>query len=761
MSMLSATAIQVSMISMNILLCFLLFLSWVEGICEKYGCTAERNGTTVYFGLMLSYPDHLERKGFASVFDDGHDIAPAAYLAVEQINSRSDLLSDYHVELLPLDGGCDVIERTVVGINNLACICKPIIGIAGPSCGTSAELVGEFTSRDQFSMVTIHYGEWNRLGNRDRFPFAFGILGANWISVQAFTHLILRNNWTRVVLLYPSTAGDPTEISAGIEQNIANVSGYTVAFTSPIYDFFIPLQAIRQSFVRVIILLSSAKATLRTLCLAFHEGMIFPKYQWVFKERFENDFVETSFRYEGKYYNCTEEDISASIHGSINLAWSLKTDNDSLEYEEGYSRQRDRYRNKYNVSSMPVEWARGIYDAVQSLAFALNGSLDELNVNLTEVLPGSKELAQTIANHMPDIDFQGVSGRIDFDNETGFNTARRINIYQFGAAKSSTLIGFYASKELVIFNDTTPQFIKATFDEKRVQVNVAVAITFLVIRVIFLLLIVPIHIINTIYHNHSAIRATSPKLNHLIFIGFYLTVVGMMLHTITETWPHTLNNINNIMLSNMCKTLPWFLNVGSTLVLGTVCAKTWRLYYIYSLAKRGICVSSKRMADPALIGYVGAFASIDVLLCLLWTCIDPLRYSVTILPESKALPMVTVTGSCQSTQRLLWSSILLLYKCVLILCSSFPALLTKLGQRKFQTNNILILSYILAVAFGLGMPIYAIIYTIDVNVTLRFIVRCFFVDTIIYICLFALFLPSVVSFATSFQPCKLMNNHIE
>ena len=145
---------------------------------------SERNGNTIYFGLMLSYPDPLGRKALAAMFDDGHDIAPAAYLAVEQINNRSDLLSDYQVKLLPLDGGCNVTERTVIGINNLACSCEPIVGIIGPSCGASALMVGEFVGRDQFPMVTIHYGERNILGNRTMFPFAFGILGANLISIQ-------------------------------------------------------------------------------------------------------------------------------------------------------------------------------------------------------------------------------------------------------------------------------------------------------------------------------------------------------------------------------------------------------------------------------------------------------------------------------------------------------------------------------------------------------------------------------------------------
>ena len=43
---------------------------------------------TVYFGLMLSFPDPQGRPSLASSFDDGHDIAPAVYLAVKQVITR-------------------------------------------------------------------------------------------------------------------------------------------------------------------------------------------------------------------------------------------------------------------------------------------------------------------------------------------------------------------------------------------------------------------------------------------------------------------------------------------------------------------------------------------------------------------------------------------------------------------------------------------------------------------------------------------------
>ena len=82
---------------------------------------------------------------------------------------------------------------------------------------------------------------------------------------------------------------------------------------------------------------------------------------------------------------------------------------------------------------------------------------------------------------------------------------------------------------------------------------------------------------------------------------------------------------------------------------------------------------------------------------------------------------------------------------MLIACLFFLALSTKLRQKEFKTNNVIMLSYILAVAVGLGIPVFTIISIADVGVLTEFIVESVFEDTIIYTCLFTLFLPSIIS----------------
>ena len=87
----------------------------------------------------------------------------------------------------------------------------------------------------------------------------------------------------------------------------------------------------------------------------------------------------------------------------------------------------------------------------------------------------------------------------------------------------------------------------------------------------------------------------------------------------------------------------------------------------------------------------------------------------------------------------------ILYKCVLIACSSILAQLTRMRCKEFKTNNVVILSYTLALVVGVGMPIilFSIIGAVEVSVSICFIIVCLFVDVIIYICFFFCFISSI------------------
>ena len=167
----------------------------------------------------------------------------------------------------------------------------------------------------------------------------------------------------------------------------------------------------------------------------------------------------------------------SAINGSINLLYGSVGGDDFVlvketdigltldEYQQHYSRYVKEYMKVFNVSSNEVDWAKGFYDAVWSLAFALNSSLEELDVNLTHIKTGSNLLARTISKHMVNLNFQGISGRINFDNETGYNTETTVNLYQYDLNVGVyTRVGVYNSSCLTLFPEKIPrvsvQFLK-------------------------------------------------------------------------------------------------------------------------------------------------------------------------------------------------------------------------------------------------------------------------------------------------------------
>ena len=735
-------------------------------MCERIaGCEGrsriESTSKTIYFGLMLSYPDTQNRASFVGSFDDGHDIAPAVYLAVEQINNRTDLLSDYQVELIRADGGCNVTERTVIGINKLACSCKPVVGIIGPSCGTSSMVISQIVGNHEFSLTTIHYGQREILGNRTLFPYAFGILGSQAIYVDAVVDLVEHNSWKRLAILYSE---DDVQIarSISIQKSVRELSKFEISFASAVYDNYIPLREIRDTFTRVIIILGTPGITLRTVCLAYHEHMMFPNYQWVFVARTDADFHNISFSFGDDGFACSNADIMSAINGSINLLYGSVGGDDFVsvketdigitldEYKQHYSRHVEEYTKAFNVSSNEVDWAKGFYDAVWSLAFALNSSLEELDVNLTQIKTGSNLLAQSISKHMVNLNFQGISGRINFDNETGYNTETTVNLYQYDLNVGVyTRVGVYNSSCLTLFPKKKPSFISAVFEVRFVQVSGAVVAILITLTILILPVTLILQILNIIYRDYKPIKASSSWLNHLIFTGCYLIQISntMLVVTQTETYQKSFRSDIKEHIFNI---FPWFLSTGITLIIGTVFVKTLRLHRIYIKAKRLSLANMTYMNNKPLGGSVILLVCVDLLICLIWTTADRLKITTVRkiqLLQGDKFPVVLMYDSFFSRFLIYWLIVLIFPKVVLTLGSFVLALLTRFNMalKEFKTRNVVIFVYLLTATSGLVLPAYfATVYEASVDTNISVLIICAFLHLSVYICVFFLLLPPIL-----------------
>ncbi len=730
-----------------------------NGLLEENGVSCDRlrpetsdnfGGTeTIYFGLMLSFPDPQGRSSFVSSFDDGHDIAPAVYLAVKQVNNQTDLLKDYKVEILRYDGGCDIRERTVIGANELICSPKNMVGVIGPSCEKSSKTVNQLTNREDFSLITINYGGQN--AGTGNYPYAFGILGSRAMYSMAFAELIKHNNWTNYALLY--SGSDINYSNLGQELfNLTSLIGRPPRFTSAIYDGFIPLRAVKESFSRVVIIIDSPRIILRTLCLAYHEGIVFPSYQWVFHGTMLQDFSNASFTYEGKVCNCSGSDMIESVNGSIILFPSaLQDDRDEEidnegDYYDRYKLETIAYSKEFHVPSKTSEWSKGFYDAVWALSYALNSSLVDLNTSLSDYELGSPALAEIIRSHMLDLEFRGITGTIKFDNNTGFNEEGFLNVLQYKADKNYTKIGSYEHKQLKFLPNISLNsvFIDSFFKEQFIRIDVRVAAGILTITAATLVLLLSAQIVNIHCRKHQAIKASSPSLNHLIFIGGYMIIIGIVVQTV-ENFIQITATLQLHM--ELCNLVPLLLSVGGTLFLGTSCTKTWRLNRIYVHSKRCNKEDIKSIKGYVLVGFVCILVAVDLVVCILRRIFDPLMSSMnkTLNVEVGEEPVMMVDIVCHSMYEEYWIGALIAPKVLLIVALFLLALSTQINIKELKTSNVIILSYFLTVIFGLGIPLYALIHFTNTSDLIAIGVLNVCLNLLIWICITILILPLIKS----------------
>ena len=150
------------------------------------------NITTINFLLMVPYADPLNRSSFAFYYDfQGHQMTPIAYLAVKHINNRSDILKNYTLDFIMSDTGCGAQRDVYSFAKDIAHRDKPLAGIVGPSCYSSATSIVRLTSKERLPLVSVH---WGRFALFSDYTNSFGIIGSISTVVDAYFELIQKNN---------------------------------------------------------------------------------------------------------------------------------------------------------------------------------------------------------------------------------------------------------------------------------------------------------------------------------------------------------------------------------------------------------------------------------------------------------------------------------------------------------------------------------------------------------------------------------------
>ena len=701
------------------LLRLLFFGAIVSGAAEVMTLCPTSDLQTLKLLVSLPFPENTFPE-FNPSWNEGDRILPALFLAQDQVNNRTDLLPCHRLELVSVNGGCDIVATTsinaVIGLFNKDK--SRAVGMVGPGCSVSSMQTGNILNQPEINLVHVHGGGSLLLSDRSKFTNSLGILGSTQSYRELSLTLMKTNGWHNVAILFESGRIYYTSAKDDFVQalNADNDYNVTIRFESAVYSTFYPLDGVRNSLSRIIFLFTELYHAQRILCLAFHEGLFYPAYQWVIFDHRLHEILSSAadnvkVMYQGQNYTCTPSEILNVCLEATFLLYHQLSLNDSrsdltkfanISFGEFLDLYEDRARSN-NVSTSP--WAYSFYDAVWAWARVLHQLMMNNHKIFDDFEYGNKTVASLVLEHFyaSDFQFEGMSGYIAFNPISGFFD-RPVNLYQITGGKEMHIAYRNGSQTVLKINDDTlPMVVSDIVQEDKSVSPIFIAI-FAVLQFTWFFVLAAFHVLTAKYRNSKPVKASDPKLSHFAFGGAYLLVFALQLYLFLQVREHPENVAGPI-----CQIVwVWMLPMGFTLLIGTVIVRSWRLYRIFI----HYLDPGRFVSNTALIVMLLVLLSVDVVVAVIGTSIDP--WMVTSTKETiqnGAATELVVIRSCRS-QYGVWKTILVLYKVALLVAMVTLTLLThhNIPNKTFTTASLRVFSFSFSFFFGLGFTLYILFF---------------------------------------------------
>ena len=697
------------------------------------GSAVPTKNHTLYILSMLAYPDPNNISSLNPTFTDAEFLQRGARLAVEEINNRSDIFADYRLEVIEADCGCNLYWKGVISFTKYLygyAGDKQIVGLIGPECSDSTLPIAALLARPQVALVNIHLGSSPLLSNRTLYPYTFGILPPKALVVEAYLALFKYNNWTRAASLYnPLMVSDYTAYRL-LEQKLKK-TGVELSFTSEATTSYLPLDALKSSNVRVTVSFLRSDSIQRLLCIAYHLKMVYPRFQWIFQFAPPNT-ANVSFTHGGTFYSCTAEQLTMVVQRSITFESTYASTN--------LTRVTNLTEVLLNSTCSPYRDCLAVFDAAWALALALNRSAAQAAspMLLSNYRYGNGIFTEMVRQELENMQFRGAVGDVRFSKDNGYIS----NVVKQYFDGYKTVASLKPGADVSIdVNASIASFVSSSFNEVTVTIPLAMAVVVIVVNVAAVFLIAVIHVINTRYHEVNTIRASSPRLNHLAYIGCYMIVLASLVYTAMEVFllGHGLGTV-------MCNVFPWFVTLGFTLVFGTVLVKTGRLYFIFKssigLQRNSAIVTS----DYTLTSIVMAFALVGAVLCTVWSVFDALVRIDVRKPTgtSDGNLEVRTKGQCSSKYQLNFIVAIVAYLAVLIMCCVVLAISNRtITWKEFKSNGVILLVYMLVLTNGTCGAVYYVVWHAAFDNAIAYTMFSLMLAANVYLCIALLFAPPV------------------
>ena len=694
--------------------------------------------TPLFITTLLPYPASNARPAFQPSWDEGLNIIPAMELAVRHVQQKEGFLDGYELKLVHEDGGCDISTKTYNGLATLFSASNPVLGMIGPGC--SASTLASLPLLNRTSLIAVH-GAGSPKINRTSFPNSFGTLGSAYGYVDVTFALMRKSGWRRLGLLTDPNRPFFSDTVNFLQRDLPRTYPEAkILYSSPVYDFFLPVADIKETLLRVVLVFTGPELARKVMCIAFHEEMFYPAYQWVIIGRTLEEFTSMPvyFQYDSIQYNCSTKDLARVLEGNILVNYKLFRFEENQKTFSGLSYQE--YLQQYNASVMAYNsnlennnnaievsvWATYLYDAVWAWAVVLDNVTKSGNFSIEEYQFDQPNDA--LIEQFEQVDFEGVSGRIKFDRETG-SVNRVMDIFLISNATEEYVA--YCNAGAIVKLSTNLQFVPDSFDIVTASVYPATAVILCLLLLVQSMIVIATQITVAVNRDFKSIKASSPKISHLAYIGVYLLVIGFMLSTVIDTF-----NVDNHK-ANICQAVWAFLfPYGFTLAFGTTTVRTWRLYRIFThYLKPGNFIS-----EPALFTIVFLLLAVDVTISIIWTSIDPFVLA-TDLDTSDSV----VRTTCGSEHYFVWLGIVMGYRFLQLLALLTLTLQTRnIRSRSFQTVTLQVLVYCTFAIFGFGLTLYYFSVFLKYDGNISYGLLGLVINALVLLYILCVFMPAIL-----------------
>lgn len=662
---------------------------------------------------MAPFPDQEREPGWTG----GPAMIPAARLAVNQINNRSDILQDYTLKLLEADSGCHLVDKTILNFINQTFHVSAeqnlnLVGIVGPGCSEAATYIARHIVHPLLNFMEISIATTPSIDIRadvQRFNNSFRTVASSILIVDGFLELAKKANWTIVGALYDESRDYHALTFSAFRNKTRQNEIKLEHFTLRNLALNTTLQNIKNHGIRAYFVFSGRDLAREFLCAAYKMGLIYPSIQYVFIERVENDFLQGST-------NCNSTEMRNALNGTIFFNYQhQRTDTSSNKTEakisyETYDSLYDKYLHEYlreiniKMNDLPSTariFKNGYYDAVWAFALALNMTMQVHD--LTKYMVGSQnlEIGNSMRENLLNLEFQGMSGLVSFNPETRDVRTLGATLNQSIMIQDETIYytGHYYSNNTLNFS--TENFtVESTFAYITQKVGMTLGISILIVCTVLVLILVMLQIAYCKYANVRELKATSPYLSYFIFSGCYLFIISLIVFIIQEVEGMSPDSPDPVIFGVECSLQVWCIALGFDLIFGTICAKTWRIYRIFSHFRHG---PVRFVSDEILVLFIACLIACDLAFLSAWNVVNPWKLRKLITRKNAVTEIRQ--NICECDNFLTWSIALYVLKSFIMALAVFLSLLIRRVKRKgFKSaKTTIILVYVLTFFYSLGI----------------------------------------------------------